>query len=379
MCWLVGCCGGRSWIEGGPRTLNTPCAAQMGRGRTTTGMIIATLLLLRQRSPKLQLLPRQQGAPPPLEGSRMPVPHVQAAAPACSRPAHSVWLAQQVRKTSQAAVRRGPAILVCAAGGAHHQPPQRWAPPGPGAEGGQVLPAPAPRLPLAVSCLTCSPAGWQLEGEHCLPALDCICLRSLPAQALLQYPLNCSLPCRVCLPGVRSACASGTCRTCTAAAAMATCSAACLHARHVHGRGEQACWRRCSWQVWRHPQPAARAGRRPGCQGRAGRGHRRQQRHAEPARGHRRCGRSPSLPALAGAPASQSLAQLLLSSCCSSWAAAAALCPTHSLHWRAPAAHFQAQELHGWASAQPAPLLGLPQSPSLVRRPARRLSRAADT
>ena len=35
--------------------------AQMGRGRTTTGMIIATMLLLRQRTPKLQLLSHKQG------------------------------------------------------------------------------------------------------------------------------------------------------------------------------------------------------------------------------------------------------------------------------------------------------------------------------
>ena len=34
---------------------------QMGRGRTTTGMIIATMLLLRRRKPQLQLLPKRQG------------------------------------------------------------------------------------------------------------------------------------------------------------------------------------------------------------------------------------------------------------------------------------------------------------------------------
>ena len=42
-------------------------------------------------------------------------------------------------------------------------------------------------------------------------------------------------------------------------------------------------------QVWGRAQPAPSAGGRPGCQGRGGCGHRCQQRHAEPARSHRRC------------------------------------------------------------------------------------------
>lgn len=41
--------------------LVTRHCAQMGRGRTTTGMIIATMLLLRKRGSKLHLLPHPQG------------------------------------------------------------------------------------------------------------------------------------------------------------------------------------------------------------------------------------------------------------------------------------------------------------------------------